>query len=310
MKYRPPTLVFFVLAFCLSVLSGCKKDNTINHNYHPVVDAGASQTITLPVDSVRVTGSATDSGSRIVSYLWSKVSGPNVPVIGSEGSKSTIVHGLIQGSYIFQLMAVDSLGKTGVDTLIITVNPHILKTDTLTLGAGSYEMTYLSNNSNYPNGFWGATEFLAESWTIGTGVTGRSYFKFNLSGVPTNTPVVSAKLSLYSDPAPINGNLTDANFGTTNDFFIQRVSANWDSTTLWVAQPAWDTVGRVHIPQTSQSVLDLVNTDVTAMVNKMIASGNYGFLIYLNNEVTYNSRIFCSGTHAIAAKHPRLIITY
>jgi hypothetical protein len=312
MKALFPIRGYIVLVCCLSAFASCKKDNN-PVDYRPVVHAGTSQTITLPVDSVRLTGSATDSGSKIVAYLWSEVSGPNVPVLSNEGSRSTSVNGLIQGSYIFQLMAVDSLGDTGVDTVSVIVKPqpgHMQTTDTLTLGAGAYEMTYLCNTSNYLVGYFGSPEFLAASWTInGIGVTGRSLFKFDLSALPGNTQVVSAKLLLYSDPFPQNGDLVHSNYGVTNDFFIERVAASWDANTAWANQPAWDSAGRVHIPQTDQPFLDLT-TDVTAMVNKMIASGNYGFVMHLNTEAIYNSRIFISGSHADATRHPRLILTY
>ena len=88
----------------IAVLYGCQKTAPAIIPPAPSVNAGASQTITLPVDSVRLTGSATDSASKINAYLWSEVSGPNVPVIASEGSPSTEVRGMVPGIYIFQLM--------------------------------------------------------------------------------------------------------------------------------------------------------------------------------------------------------------
>ncbi len=125
----------------------------------PVVNAGPSQTITLPVDSVSVTGTVTDADSKVTAYLWSEVSGPNVPVIAEEGSISTKI--------------------------------------------------------------------------------------------------------------------------------------------------------KVLIPQTNViTTLDLVNMDVTHLVNTMAASGNYGFMIRLQNEVIYNCRIFCSSKYSDATKHPKLVLVY
>jgi hypothetical protein len=57
-------------------------------------------------------------------------------------------------------------------------------------------------------------------------------------------------------------------------------------------------------------MLDLVDMDVTAMVSRMQTNGNYGFMIQLQNEATYNSRIFCSSKFNVAAKHPKLVIVY
>jgi len=51
---------------------GCKDGNK-----PPIANAGADQTITLPIDSVMLDGSAsTDLDNNITSYAWTKISGP------------------------------------------------------------------------------------------------------------------------------------------------------------------------------------------------------------------------------------------
>jgi len=310
------TLLFPILA--LALLFGCQKQNPapiIKEPAAPLVNAGPSLTTTLPVDSVRLNGHATDSASKITGYIWSEVSGPNVPVFSNDGAASTLVSGLTAGTYIFQLMAVDSLGLTGVDTTTVTVKPRLSVTDTLrTFFPGSsfpFELTFL-NNAASPAGNNRDIELLAETWTINAvTVYGRSFFKFNLSPVPAGTVIKSARLTLFSDTIPQHGDLIHANSGTNNDFFIQRVAGSWDLTnTDWNNQPATDTAGQVHIPQTSQPFLNLVNVDVTQMVNNMIASGNNGFVMKLNTEVIYNSRIFCSSGYSDPNRRPYLIVTY
>src|ERR1019366_9844083 len=100
-----PLFTYFVISLCLSSLFiSCKKSKT---NQPPVANAGPSQTITLPTNSVTMTGSGTDADGSVVVYLWSEVSGPNTPVIGNSGSASTAVTGFIAGKYIFQLMVTD-----------------------------------------------------------------------------------------------------------------------------------------------------------------------------------------------------------
>jgi hypothetical protein len=49
---------------------------------------------------------------------------------------------------------------------------------------------------------------------------------------------------------------------------------------------------------------------VTQLVRNMIASGNYGFMIRLQDEVIYNSRIFCSSSYSDSTKRPVLVINY
>ena len=46
-------------------------------NIPPTANAGADQTITLPTDSIKLTGIGTDSDGTIASYLWTKISGPS-----------------------------------------------------------------------------------------------------------------------------------------------------------------------------------------------------------------------------------------
>lgn len=90
-------------------------------NKPPVADAGADQTITLPVSSVTLTGFGTDPDGTIASYSWSKVSGGTAS-INPINTASTTISDLVQGVYTFRLSVVDNLGTGAVDDVIITVN--------------------------------------------------------------------------------------------------------------------------------------------------------------------------------------------
>ncbi|MEO5942516.1 MAG: T9SS type A sorting domain-containing protein [Ferruginibacter sp.] len=91
-------------------------------NIPPVANVSNNQTITLPVNSVTLTGSGTDADGTVKSYLWSKISGPNGSSFSQASSATTVVNGLIAGVYIFQLKVTDNVGATGVATTQITVN--------------------------------------------------------------------------------------------------------------------------------------------------------------------------------------------
>jgi hypothetical protein len=307
------TLSVALLLAGMSAMCSCQKNVSVIPPA-PTVNAGVSQTITLPNDSVTLTGSAYDSSSKITAYLWSEVSGPNTPVIADDGSASTMVSGLVAGTYVFQLEATDLLGATGVDTISVIVlggsTTVILHTVFPEISTWPFELTLLNNTAS-PTGNAEDIELLAETWTInGIEVWGRSYFEFNMLAIPASTTVKSATLYLFSDTLPQNGNLIDANYGTTNDFWIQRVSGTWSPTTTnFNNQPAWDSAGEVHVPQTSQNFLNL-SLDVTTMVNNMLVNGNYGFVMRLNTEQEYNSRIFCSSNYSDSTRHPYLVVTY
>jgi hypothetical protein len=299
------------LALITFLFAGCTKEYITNivTGPAPTVEAGNSQTIQLPINSVDVTGTVTKSSSKIVGYLWSQVSGPNVPEIATESSTTTKIKGLVEGKYVFQFLAIDSAGLTGVDTLSVTVKPVAIQTLTLQPKNNPTEFQIISifglQDQNPP-------EFNAAAWTWqGTPGVIRGYFKFDLSGIPANATILSAKLSLYSTPNPINGNLSSANSGTDNAFYIQRITNSWDQMTMtWQTQPSVETANQVLIPHTNEAFLDLVDVNVKEMVSRMHTINNYGFMIRLQNEVYYNNRNFCSSEHANAAKHPKLVITY
>ncbi len=94
-------------------------------NLPPIANAGADQTITLPVNSVNADGSASkdqDNGGLISSYAWSQSSGPSTATIGTATKATTTISGLVQGTYIFKLKVTDASGATATDSLIVTVN--------------------------------------------------------------------------------------------------------------------------------------------------------------------------------------------
>jgi hypothetical protein len=90
-------------------------------NQSPSANAGADKTITLPDNSVTLTGSGVDKDGSIVSYSWSKVSGGAATIAFGNAATATII-GLAQGSYTFRLTVTDNNGATGFDDMVITVN--------------------------------------------------------------------------------------------------------------------------------------------------------------------------------------------
>lgn len=277
----------------------------------PTADAGPSQTVQLPVSSITLTGSGTTTNGTITAYLWSLVSGPNVPVIMSPGSATTNVTGTIAGTYIFQLMVIDNAGLTGVDTTKITLTQAPIQTLTLQPANNTNE-AHFAILGGVPQTDPNAPELVAASWTSGGAPYDfRGAFKFDLSSIPASATILSASLTLYSNPTPLNGNQVDANSGPNNAMYIRRLLSNWSSSTItWSNQPASSVSDQVLIPHTSASFLDLTNVDVKNQVATMVATGNYGFIIGLQNETPYNSRIFCSSKYSNTSKHPKLVITY
>ena len=285
----------------------------VGGNLPPVVNAGPDQTVTLAkaTDSIRLTGSATDPDGTVVSYLWSQVSGPNTPTITAAGSPTTYVKGFVTGTYVFQLTATDNKGATGVKTVQLTVTvPSVITLNLSQPSADTYLGYFVVNGGDVSNP--NSPETGAAAWTSGgqTAVL-RGLLKFDYSAVPSNATIVSAKLTLYSTATPLNGDLIHANAGPDNTMLIQRALGNWsEASTTWSNQPSGDATSQIIIPHTAQAFLDLVDVDVTNQVKSMFPNNNNGFLLKLQTEAIYNSRLFYSKKAADASKRPRLTIQY
>jgi len=300
-----------VLVLAFAFITGCQRETDFITMDPPTVDAGVSQAIQLPAGTVTLSGTASSSNGPIVAYLWSLVSGPNVPVINSPGSATTTISGYVAGTYNFQLMATDDAGLTGVDTTSVTLTAAPIQTLTLRPANNPDERHILGNSSGINQGD-SPIEFNAATWTIGGSVVYlRGLFRFDMSAIPAGATILSAKLSLYSNPTPLNGDLINPNSGPNNAFYIQRITSAWNApTTAWLNQPSSTTADQVSMPHTTQSVLDLEDIDVKNLVTAMHSGNNYGFMIRLQNEAIYNIRCFASSRHSNTAKHPKLVITY
>ncbi|MFM2359609.1 MAG: hypothetical protein RLY16_1602 [Bacteroidota bacterium] len=119
------------------------------------VDAWAGADIILPVtvDSAILNGVGT---GNIVSYTWSKVSGPAQFKIINPGSKTTIIDSLVPGDYTFKLRVVNNLGLADEDSVHVIL-ASIVPVKLISFTANAVKnTTYLNwvtsseiNNSHY-----------------------------------------------------------------------------------------------------------------------------------------------------------------
>lgn len=95
-------------------------------NQLPVARAGNDIVMTLPVNATTLNGNAsTDPDGVIVSYSWSRVSGPATFSFTSAGSIATGLNNLVQGVYVFRLTITDNSGATATDNVTVTVNAAV-----------------------------------------------------------------------------------------------------------------------------------------------------------------------------------------
>ncbi|MCO6498119.1 MAG: right-handed parallel beta-helix repeat-containing protein, partial [Chitinophagaceae bacterium] len=217
-------------------------------NKPPKAYAGADKTITLPTSTVSLAGSGEDEDGTIVSYKWTKVSGPSAYNIVNPNSAVTDAFGLVEGVYEFQLEVTDNKGAKGRDTMKVTVNaaPNkapkanagqnqtiTLPTNTVTLnGIGTdedgtitaYEWTKTAGPNSYtivsPN--YATTE--VKNLTEGTytfqlkvtddkGATGTATVKVTVNPAPNKAPTANAgqnqTITLPINTVTLNGSGTD-----------------------------------------------------------------------------------------------------
>ena len=89
-------------------------------NLPPVANAGSDVTITLPVNSVSLSGSGTDQDGSITSYAWTKVSGPQATISNASSAQTTISN-LVAGTYVFRLTVKDNKAASATNDVSIIV---------------------------------------------------------------------------------------------------------------------------------------------------------------------------------------------
>jgi RHS repeat-associated protein len=95
-----------------------------NPNQPPVVNAGPSQIITLPANTLTLNGTATDDGlpSGILNISWSEVSGPAPVTFSSPTTAVTTATFTAAGTYRMRLSADDTQFTSSSDVIVV-VNP-------------------------------------------------------------------------------------------------------------------------------------------------------------------------------------------
>ena len=106
-----------------------------------IAKAGSDVTLKLPNNSVSLDGSgSTASAGEIVSYKWSKESGPSQYLLSNATSSKTTLSNLAVGTYVFKLAVEDSAGTTVSDTITITVNAEDTNQPPVAIAGDSVEV--------------------------------------------------------------------------------------------------------------------------------------------------------------------------
>lgn len=272
----------------------------LRKNLMPVARAGSDISISLPVASVQLSGTqSSDPDGSIVSYSWSKISGPSGYSINNAASPSPIISSLVQGTYQIQLTVTDNLGAKDSDTVAVTVKPATLQPPvaragndiTLTLPANS--TTLNGSNSFDPDG-----SIVAYNWSKIAGPA-----SYVISNPAIASPVISGLTAgIYQFRLTVrdNDNLNDddsvsvivnsapnippvANAGPD-----QSITQPASSVTL-NANGSTDADGTISAYQWMQlsgpSTATITNAgSVTAVASNLLLAGNYTFQLTVRDN--------------------------
>ncbi len=110
----------------------------------PVANAGSDTTVLIPA-IVNLNGTrSSDADGTIISYAWSKVSGPAQLTMTNANSSIATVSNLASGTYQFQLKVTDNLGMSSTASVSVTGVGIVLATDFVSFsGSNSTEGNYL-----------------------------------------------------------------------------------------------------------------------------------------------------------------------
>jgi predicted esterase len=117
---------------------------TSTSNVNPVANAGANKTITLPTNSITLTGSGTDQDGKIVSYKWTQSSGPTAATITNATSSSVTFSKLTAGQYYIKLTVTDDKGASASDLMQLIVNKSTSTTANLSPVSNAGPNRYVS----------------------------------------------------------------------------------------------------------------------------------------------------------------------
>jgi ribosomal protein L14 len=174
-------------------------------NQSPKANAGSNLTITLPTNSVTLSGSGTDADGTIASYKWAKTSGPSTYTIVSSTTAQTQVDNLVQGTYQFELTVTDNSGATAKGTVQVTVNPAPLSQNKAPeASAGSDLVTMLPMDTITLTGTGSDEDGTIASYKW-TKISGPSQFSI-VSPSKSRTLVKSLKEGLYQFELTVTDN--------------------------------------------------------------------------------------------------------
>ncbi|GAA0894018.1 hypothetical protein GCM10009122_36980 [Fulvivirga kasyanovii] len=263
---------------------------------NPTANAGPDQSITLPTNSITLSGSGSDPDGTIVSYAWTRISGPSATLVNNNTATLT-ANNLLEGIYTFRLTVTDNSGNTASDNVTVTVNPAAVNVAptvnagadiTLTLPTNSTNITGTASDTDgsivtyawtQQSGPSAATTSGAASATLTVSNLVEGTYKFRITVTDDDGATAFDEINVIVNPAAINSPPT-ANAGSdktinlpTNSTTLAGSGSDSDGS---VASYAWS--------QISGPSATLANQNTATLSLSNLVEGNYEFRLTVTDD--------------------------
>jgi gliding motility-associated-like protein len=217
----------------------------IQANQSPTANAGSDQSLTLPTNSIILTGSGIDQDGSVVGYAWIKVSGPTASLTNTN-TATLSVNNMLQGTYVFRLTVTDNSGSTGTDevSVFVSVTGSGTNVTPLSIAGGNVSFSLPTNSVNlFGSGFDPDGSIVSYAWTKASGGSATL--------ANANTPTLSIT-NLQAGQYTFRLIVTDNDGATDDDLAIITVSA-LGTNIFPVASAGADRI--IKLPLTSVSLI-------------------------------------------------------
>lgn len=270
-----------------------------------LASAGANTSITLPVSTVILDGSASAGKNTILTtYTWKEIQGAAVTIQTPAAIKSGVT-GLTRGTYVFQLTVADNNGHSGTAQVTITVNPAPVIAKVLA-NAGPNQTLVLpasvamldgsvstATNTTISSYIWKqilgpSAATLQASTSAKTNVSGliQGKYVFSLKISDANKVSDSTSITIIVSPAPVVASVV-ANAGNAQTLVFPASTANLNGSgstaqNTTITSYAWS---QIQGPVAAKiSTPTAANSAVSSM-----SSGNYIFQLKVADNSGHNS---------------------
>jgi hypothetical protein len=288
----------------------------------PVVSAGGDPTVTLPTDSITLTGTAQAGATTMISSSsWTQVSGPSTATIGSivnslvstvtglfstvTGATDTVtttVSGLVEGTYVFELTANENNGLSSSSTVTVVVNPGAIVPPTVSAGKGQAitlpaSSTTLTGTATGNDGAtittvsWKqdsgpATATIASPSSVSTEVTGMTVagsYIFTLYATDDNGKSANGSMTVTVDPDAATEAPPTVSAGKGQAITLPVSSATLTGTAMGNDGATIATVSWKQDSGPATATIALPSS-VSTEVTGMTVAGSYIFTLYATDD--------------------------